>query len=154
MSYPCGCTPSEVVTPSCPSGNCMKAPNITIDPLDSVMPCGGTFSIDIGALSDFSVCSGSVVWELLSYDDDVFTNVELSSSGVLSGATTTEAKNHVDEFFEFVYKVMCPDSYLSVMRKVRMPIKNGCLTTVCTTGQICNPCTGLCITDAPDVILT
>lgn len=154
MAAPCQCTPSSVVTPTCPTGNCLKVPNITIDPLTSVLPCGGTFSVDFGTLSDLSFCTTGIVWTVISYDNTIFTGVSINAAGVLTGTTTAEAANHVSEFFEIVVKAMCVDTILSVQRTLKIPIKNACLTTVCVEGFHCNPCTGGCIANVPDLILT
>lgn len=154
MSYPCGCSPLEVVNPDpCPTGNCLKLPNVTIDPLTSVLPCGGTFSVDIGQYADFSACDGTVVWNFHSYDNTVFENMAISSAGVVTGSTAAGAINHVGEWFDIVVKAACPTSILSVLRTIKMPIRNACFNVTCDPGKSCNPCTGLCIDQVPDINL-
>lgn len=154
MSYPCGCSHVDVVNPDpCVSGNCLILPNVTINPMDSVLPCGGTFSVDIGQYADFSACAGTVTWNFHSYDNTIFENMAISGAGVVTGSTTALAQAHVGEWYDIVVKAVCPNSLLSVMRTIKMPIRNACYNVTCDPGFICNPCTGLCIEQTPDIIL-
>lgn len=157
--YPCQCSPSTVVVPICPTGNCLKVPNITIDPLTSVLPCGGTFSIDIGALSTFEACTGNILWGVVGYDGTVFENVAITSGGVLTGSTAGGALNYINvldtEAIDIVIQAACDNSLLAVQRTVKIPIRNACLNKICDTeGYTCNPCTGNCIEGSIDLILT
>lgn len=153
--YPCNCTPIEVSDPGpCPSGNCLKLPNLTIDPLTSVLPCGGSFSIDIGQYADFSACDGTITWSIESYDATIFENMAITNLGVVTGSTTSAAQAHIDEWFDVVVQAACSGSLLAVKRTIKIPIKNACLNVSCVPGFTCNPCTGVCVEGVPDLILT
>lgn len=153
--YPCGCQPSVISDPGpCPSGNCLKLPNLTIDPLTSVLPCGGSFNIDMGQYADFTAKVGTINWSLDSYDNTIFENMAISSAGVVTGSTTSAAQAHVDEWYDIVVKAADSGSLLSVKRTIKIPIKNACLNKSCDPGFSCNPCTGNCVEGVPDIILT
>lgn len=158
MAYPCQCSPSEVVIPPCSSGNCLKVPNITINPLTSVLPCGGTFNIDIGQYSDFSVCDGTIEWSVVSFDATVFENVAISSAGVLTGSTAGGAVAYINDLeaeeIIIIIQAACLGSLLAVQREIKIPIKDACLNKNCAPGFTCNPCTGGCIEGDIDLILT
>lgn len=122
-----------------------------LNPSSSVLPCGGSGTVDIGALSDLTACTTTVNWGLLSWDTDAFESVSINSSGVLSFTTTTAIE--LNHFYTFTGKVTCDDTLLSQFFTVQVSVKNACLTVMCSGDQICNPCTGTCI-DPPDVELT
>lgn len=158
MAYPCCCcTPVSVSTPSCPSGDCLKVASIVVNPSSSVLPCGASGTVDIGAESDLDICTTGINWYLLpvsegGYDEDAFTGVSLSSSGVLSFTTTSLTA--LNTFYRFNGKVTCSDTLLSQYFYVLLSVKNACLEIVCPDGQTCSPCDGTCIDDAPDVELS
>lgn len=162
MSYPCNCTPSVISDPGpCVTGNCLKLPNLTIDPLTSVLPCGGSFSIDIGQYADFSYCDtlgGTIVWSVTSYDNTVFENVAITSEGVVTGSTTSGALEIIGDLeterIEVVVQAACSGTLLAVKRTIKIPIRDACLNKTCESGFTCYPCTGACVEGVPDLILT
>lgn len=152
MAYPCGCTPSVIDNPPCSSGTCLKVPNLTISEPTSVLPCGGSGFVDIGTLSTLTACSGSIVWQLLSYDTTAFASASIDSAGVLTFQTNaTVGVAVVGKYYEFVIVVMCSNSLLSVQRVIRVPIRNACRTQVCDGNFHCNPCNGGCVADTVDI---
>lgn len=121
---------------------------MTIYGNSSILPCGTQFSSDIGAASDTTICTTSITWGIVSYDEDAFTNVAVDSDGVVTGTTTTAMQ--LNTFYEIIGKAICTTTLLSQYFKVKISVKNACLDTICEDPeQVCNPCTGTCI-DAPD----
>lgn len=157
MGYPCNCSPVSVSTPSCPSGDCLKVASVVVNPSNSALPCGGTFTVDVGALSDLDICTTGITWHLLpvsqgGYNDDAFEDVSINSSGVLTGTTTTAIA--LNTFYTFNGKVTCSDTLLSQFFYVKLSVRNACLDVVCPDGQTCDPCDGTCQDEAPDVELS
>lgn len=151
MVYPCTC--SSVSYPpesSCPSGNCLRVPSITVLPQDSVSGCGATGTVDILAESNLDICETTVNWYLLSYDTAAFEAVTLTT-GVLEFTTTNAAL--VGSSYTFTGRVTCEGSLLSQYFTVNVFIKNLCLGVLCVTeGESCDPCSGECV-ETPDVEL-
>jgi hypothetical protein len=150
--YPCSCSPCtdcSSSTPSCPSGDCLQVASLTIFGNSSILPCGSSFTTDVGAASDLSICTTTVNWGIVSYDEDAFTNVAVDSDGVVTGTTTTAME--LNTFYEILGKAVCTTTLLSQYFKVRISVRNACLDAApCEDpDQVCNPCTGTCI-DAPD----
>ena len=150
--YPCCCCdPISVSLPSCPSGNCLMVASLIVNPDTSALPCGGNASVNVAAESDLTKCTTGVNWGLLSWDTDVFTAVSISSAGVLSFTTTTSTA--LNTFYVFTGKATCTGTLLSQYFTVKVAVRDACISTICSVaGQVCNPCTGLCI-DPPDVEL-
>lgn len=149
--YPCNCsscTDCSSSTPSCPSGDCLQIASLTIHSNSSVLPCSGSFSADVGAASDTSICTTTVNWGIVSYDEDAFTNVAVDSDGVVTGTTTTAAQ--LNTFYEILGKATCTTTLLSQYFRVRLSVRNACLDVICDSGFTCNPCTGNCVEDEPD----
>lgn len=149
--YPCSCSPCSepgcVSVPNCPSGNCLRVASLIVYANNSVLPCGSSATVDIGAESDFENCDGTIDWYILpstqgGYDSDAFTDVSIDSDGVLS-LTTTNA-TLLNTFYSFIGKVVCEDSGLSQYFTVKFSVKNACLTIVCPEGEVCDACTGTC----------
>lgn len=150
--YPClcnGCTDCEATqSGGCDQGLCLKAANLVIHSNNSILPCGGSGTANIGAASDLTACTTTVNWFILpvsegGYDDDAFTSVSIDSDGVLSFTTTTAIQ--LNTFYTFLGKVTCSDTYLSQFFTVKVSVKNACLDIVCPEDFECNPCDGTCV---------
>lgn len=152
--YPCICTPCTgcVTTPSCPSGDCLRVASFPVDPETSVLPCNHTGTVDIAAESDLSICTGTLVWELISWDTTAFSGVTISDAGVITFTSTSAAE--VRKYYEFVGRVFCTGTLLSQFFTILVPIKDGCYGKVCPSGQVCDPCSPTQCIASPDVELS
>lgn len=153
--YPCFCGPCSgagcVSTPTCSS--CLKIASVVIDPATAPLSCGGTGLVDIGTLSDTTICTTSINWSIVSYDTDAFeATPTVNSSGVVSFTWTSAASSGT--FYEITGQTFCSGTLISQYFKVRISPKNPCYGIVCPDGYVCNMCSaiGACIV-APDVEL-
>ena len=148
---PCSCVAQTVSVSPChkPSTNCVLAANYTIRCADSVQP-GGTGQVDVSEDSVTTICGG-VTWAIVSYDSSFFDSVTISAAGVVEftiSATATPAS-----YGEIVYRVDCTDKTYGALGTVQVCARNLCLQVTCPSGQVCDPLTGLCEDEIPDVIL-
>lgn len=127
----------------------MKVASVVLLPADSVGPCGDAGGVDIAALSDLTICTTAVTWALVSWDTAAFTSVSINSSGVLSFTSTSAAQ--AGTYYTFTGVVYCPDTVLSQYFTVQVPIQDLCYGVTCLLPMVCNPCTGACLSAAPDV---
>lgn len=145
MAYPvncCCCVPVSVTVPACPSGNCLRVASLVVTPSNSTLPCGGAFSISIGAESDVTACTTGVNWYIINYNEDAFDNIVISSTGVVTGNTTSTISLNTP--YTIVGKVTCDGSLLSQYFYITFFVKDVCFEIECSGTQECNPCDGTC----------
>jgi hypothetical protein len=146
--YPCsctGCTDCSSTSNQCPdNASCLMVSDVTLFSDTSILPCGSSFSVAVGAASDLSVCDTTVNWGIVSYDADAFSSVSVNSSGVVSGTTTTAAQ--LNTFYKIVGKAICTETLLSSYFTVKISVRNACLDVAsCPDGQECDKCSGTCL---------
>lgn len=140
--YPCVCTPS-VVIPSPPCDNCLQIPSVIIDPLTAPAPCGVVAVVDIGTLSTLDVCTGTINWSILSFDEDAFTSVTISAAGVVTLTTADTAVGGQE--YTIIGKGACSNSIHSRQFFIKLIVQDLCFNIDCVEGEeTCNPCTGDC----------
>lgn len=157
---PCACVNATVVvTPTpCTTSNacCLKACNALIYGADSVGPCSQVGQFDLTTLSHtLTGCSGTVTYSLES-EDGLFTNVSVTSVGILSWTTGDETT--VDQFGEINFRITCTSDCnsqdsLNAVGYVKIQVKNLCNGVVCDPGNVCDLCDGTCVAQTIDIVV-
>lgn len=106
-----------------------------------VMPCGGSINVDLYAeeLVYDTPCAAGVTFQITAYDDE-FSNVAISSEGVITGDLNGEP----DKQYEIYYKMKCPSLGTAVNGRAIFCVRNLCKGVLCAETQTCNECTGNC----------
>ena len=149
----CNCVGVVVnIDPPCPvDKNCVRVPSLLVAPSDSVEPCGAAGTLDVGAKTT-SPTGAILQWTILSADD-IFATATINNLGVISFTFTSEPIG--GDFGEIVYAAVDTVSGLGGIGTANIGVKNLCpVINECNAGEICDYCTGNCVTPTPDVVLT
>lgn len=151
---PCSCistSPTKVHTP-CPTPDCcIEACDATITCENAVGPCGQVGTTDLTAIDQqLSGCGTNPPrYRLVSYDEDIFQYVTISSAGELKWVT--KGPETVGKFGKVCYKIVCLadaecdcDTELSSNATVFIGVRDLCLAHGCEDCEYCDPCDGLC----------
>lgn len=142
---PCLCTQAPnttVPTGTCPAGSgcfCICNDYISPDSVIAAPPCGSS-SYDLLSIShSFGVCNGNpVVFNVVSFDDGVFTNV------AVTGSTLSWWVKDVPERSLGIVEVKASCGIYGKTFNVSIGVKNLCKYITCPDCYKCNPCTGGC----------
>lgn len=147
---PCNCGNFHIVPPAPKKcDDCLVVNSLRLACDDGPDPCGDTITIDLTEYNDVTACDcGTPVYSLVSYHEEAFEDVEVTSDGQLT-ATTGEWYVY-DDYPVIRYKVDCPCNILSASGNVYVCFKNPC-PTECYNN--CVACTGECLPEDLDVIV-
>lgn len=151
MPYdPCSCvgnyTPS---TPTTPTSDCLLLGNIVISDCDSIVPCGGTGTIDFDCF-DYN-CEDVPTFVVTSNSrPDLITVTAISSTGI-TVQTSNDAVGGERVQIDFYATCGSACGGSSAYGTVVLYIKSQCKGVLCNPGYTCAPCTGLCVPTAPEV---
>lgn len=145
---PCICAPRNVSPPDDPVDCCLKLCNISVPATseEAVGPCGQQGMIDYAELvdgkADYCICEDTpVVFSLLDWDDDFFTDVEITSAGIVkwvTGSPSTVGRH------SYIYIKACCGQY-SAIASILIGVFDECQCPDCLLCDECNPCDGSCI---------
>lgn len=146
----CGCLGGQVHTPNPPIGpcpdtscdDCMVVSSPVIQPKDAVGPCGKSATIALADLNNYTACSGAAVHQILSFDENAFASVSVTSNGELTYVTSNEAE--AGKYYDISYKVVCTGESIGGFGIIRVGIKDICQTLLCAPNEDCNRCTEEC----------
>lgn len=149
---PCNCLASSVVVPTCPttcssSTNCIRPVNALISCVDSVAP-GGVGIYDVSTLSVFTVCP-TVTYQIVSFDADHYSSVVISAGGVIT--FTLSATATPGTYGEIIYMISCIGKDLAALGTLQVCARSLCWNVICPEGEVCNPITGECEPEIPDL---
>ena len=142
----CNCN-SVIITPPTPTPqpckDCLIARSAILPCDEGILPCGGTFSVDLTELFDATICgTGGYTVSLDGYDTTYLTNVTINGSYVLAGETVGTPPEGTLPWVR--YRVECDDKINSARGTVRICILNPCSRKRCANTETCDPCTGDC----------
>lgn len=149
----CNCIgkPIVVTDPSCE--DCLKIVSLRYPCANGPAPCGGsegTLVEDLSLLNDVDACDcGTAVYSIVSYDEEGFDSVSITSGGVLTAITSDSFTNKKE--YLIVYKVDCPCSILSGTGNIYVCMENLCAGKTCDSGKYCDQCDGLCKESSSDL---
>lgn len=149
----CRCKRVSVVSqPNC-LDNCLKISTLRVGCDDGPEPCGDTMEIDLTEYNNVTASPCAVVYSLKGYDQTAFSEVTLTSEGLLTFTSTTTFVKNTE--FKITYRVDSPCSILSDQADVFICMKDLCKNTDCP--GYCDKCTGDCdpeisLNDSPSEI--
>lgn len=160
LCNPCAGTTTTTVTPvDCPEvdANCFDLCDVVLtqdnDAGSAVVvgPCGktGTFDFsDAGLGHNFTLCAGSPVWSVVSYDSELFVHAEIDpSTGVVTWVTGDY--NPDKSIGEVWVKATC--GKYGAYGKLLIGIKDLCRDVACTSPEVCWKCTGACVDQSSNI---
>ena len=144
---PCLCALNGPITTT---SNCVKICDIIIP--EGPDPCGGTQTVDV-TLSDnghdTTACGSDLItWYVIDFDTTVFESVTITPSGMLTYASKSTTKG--SELGCITIQARCGE--LGGYGGVYVILNNLCNTVNCPGGQLCDPCTGGCVSQ--DTLIT
>ena len=145
MAY-CQCV-SQPSLSSPPCDDCIYIQGTVVACADSTGPCdSGNLQLTTNAVTP--------TWSIYS-SDDAFTNVAITSGGLLSW-DVVQANVNVNEYYNIVVKVVDtdPTPNLGVYAEVQICIRDYCQGVTCPSGQVCDECDGNCVADMVDLEVT
>ncbi len=152
---PCLCTPTPM-TPLCPDDcNCIKLCNITLNARDpqAVGPCGVEGTLDLlDPIYEHDLCACGTnqgYWSIETYDKEIFVTVAVDpTTGVLT-YITQGPDALLKQYGAITLKYCC--GYISAYMCVIIGIADLCNCPTCGPCNECDPCTGICLSQAVDV---
>ncbi len=137
----CGCNNITIV-PNAPCTDCLIVRSAIIPCTDDVMPCGGSFAVDITDLINDTVCgAGGSTIAVELFDTTYLTNVVLTGMIITGDTVGTPPVNYLPWV---VFRVECVNEINSARGKISVCVDNPCSRVICPVTHTCNPCTGIC----------
>lgn len=140
---PCWCLGrcTQVNTPVCNSGGCIRLGTIIVKPEDSKGPCGKTGRVDFKCFDVSGCCNKDVKATVINIDKPEKLTVGSITKDYLEFTTTNEA-NALDKIIVTI-KISCCG--LADYGQIIIFIKDPCECISCETGFTCDKCTEECI---------
>lgn len=152
MANPCSCFSSYTsYTPSTTSScdDCIRLGTLLVTGSDAADPCGGAGVVLFDCFCYGGCDDGSVTFTILETSPAGAITVDSITKDQMNYTTgvDTEGGDRVEVLFEAV----CNDTGLADHGRVIIYLNNLCANVNCTTGQVCDHCTGTCVDDEIDL---